>query len=138
MLHVPREARENSAFGAKAESRHAACAAMSSPTMRTLSAHSGATFEAGGTGLPHGEHLEGAGRHRPARPRSGPWRRRRSGDSSSWSTEPRTCLPRSALLVENVGGDDAIMMRSFGFAAAAVNPDPRLHVLESTEDGDDK
>ena len=28
--------------------------------MTTISAHSGATFEAGGTGLPRGEHLEGA------------------------------------------------------------------------------
>ena len=27
--------------------------------MTTLSAHSGATYEAGGTGLPRGEHIEG-------------------------------------------------------------------------------
>ena len=33
---------------------------MSAPPMTTLSAHSGGTFEAGGTGLPRGEHLEGA------------------------------------------------------------------------------
>ena len=30
------------------------------PTLRTLSSHSGAAYEAGSTGLPRGEQLEGA------------------------------------------------------------------------------
>ena len=76
---------------------------MSAPPMTTLSAHSGGTFEAGGTGLPRGEHLEGAAV--TDRRDQGPVRGGGGGPAAAPVAQPRTALENMMGVPKRAAGE---------------------------------